>query len=251
MTRPQPSYSPRIRTSTDADIEFIHAWLQQQHQDNIPGTFMCNWNLTLKQHARGDLLVYVDQETGEPVAYQWGGLLQPGILEVRNDLRGRGIGRTLVAHRLAQAYASGEDILHIECTPDSSIPFWTAMGFTLVDGSSEAYAFIDRTLRLPEGDEVSATVEWYPESRKWEPSTPAKASKRLRAVRVGGEVFLPERVLCLERVEGRDTVLRVAVEGVEWFLDKAKYEGAERLGVRRCSNGFYVDVLTRPEHLAA
>lgn len=55
----------------------------------------------------------------QPVAYQWGGLLRPDILEVRNDMRGRGIGKELVEHCLALAADAGEDILYIQCKPST------------------------------------------------------------------------------------------------------------------------------------
>ena len=103
----QPCYCPRVRPSTDTDMEIIHAWLQQQDREEIHGSFLCNWSLTKKQHERGELLVYIDEQANEPVAYQWGGLVRPGILEVRDDMRERGIGRALVAHRLATAAAAG------------------------------------------------------------------------------------------------------------------------------------------------
>lgn len=100
------------------------------------GTFLCNWHLTARLHEEGKLLVYINEASGEPVAYQWGGLLESGILEVRDDLRGCGIGRALVEHRLFEAAEAGEDILRIQCKPSTSIPFWEHMGFELrpVDG---------------------------------------------------------------------------------------------------------------------
>ena len=73
-----------IRKSADADIKAIRRWLEQEESQGTEGNFLCNWNLTLDAHSEGELLVYIDPASGEPVAYQWGALIQPGILQVRN-----------------------------------------------------------------------------------------------------------------------------------------------------------------------
>ena len=246
----QPCLCPQVRPSTDADMGVIHAWLQQQERDEVHGTFLCNWSSTERHHAANDLLVYVDEQSGEPVAYQWGGLLRPGILEVRNDMRGRGIGKALVAHRLAQAAAAGEDILYIQCKPSTSIPFWTSMGFELLEGDrGKTYAFrlMPRKLELPDGDPVQVAVEWFPEDRKWAPDMPPLRSQVIAGVIVDDEVYLAERALCLDRLAAKDVVLRVVVDGIEWYLGKAKHAAYDYLGVERCANGFLLDSLYRPE----
>ena len=214
-------------------------------------TFLCNWSLTLRLHKEGRLLVYIDEETGKPVAYQWGGLLQSGILEVRHDMRGRGIGKALVAHRLAEAIEAGEDILHIECKPSTSIPFWQHMGFELRegdDGKNYAMCYVLRKLEMPsKGKSVQVLVEWFPEARKWE-----SAIRAVRTIHIAGvlveddKVCLAERALCSNEEVERDLVLRVCVDGQEWYCDKAKYAAAEELGVERCRNGFFLDMLRRP-----
>lgn len=229
----------------------IRAWLEQQQRDKVHGTFMCNWSLTQRLHGEGRLLVYTD-EAGEPVAYQWGGLLQSGILEVRNDLRGRGIGQALVEHCLFEAAEAGEDILRIQCKPSTSIPFWERMGFELrpdADGTSYARRYMPRALELPsEGTPVQVLIEWFPEERKWQPTTPPVRSLRIAGMLVeDGEVHLAERALGADDEVERDLVLRVCVDEQEWYCDKAKYDAAEYLGVERCRNGYFLDVLYRLE----
>ena len=229
----------------------IRAWLEQQQRDKVHGTFLCNWGLTQRLHGEGKLLVYVD-EAGEPVAYQWGGLLQSGILEVRNDLRGRGIGKALVEHRLFEAVEAGEDILHIQCKPSTSIPFWERMGFELrpaADGTNYARRYMPRMLELPSaGLPVQVLVEWFPEERKWKPEAAAVRSQLIAGVLLDDdEVHLAERALCADDEVERDPVLRVSVDGKEWYCDKAKYAVSDELGVERCRNGFYLDMLYRPE----
>ena len=249
----EPKLCPQARPSTDADMVKIRAWLEQQKSDEVHGTFLCNWGLTQRLHEEGKLLVYIlDEDSGEPVAYQWGGLLQSGILEVRDDLRGRGIGKALVEHRLFEAAEAGEDILHIQCKPSTSIPFWQRMGFELrpdSDGTNYAVRYMQRELELPsEGKPVQVLVEWFPEARKWESTTRAIRTLSIAGVLVeGDEVRLAERALCSDEEVERDLVLRVCVNGQEWYCDKAKYAAADELGVERCRNGFFLDVLYRPE----
>ena len=132
MAAAQPRLHPNIRQSTDADLAFVMAWLEKQDADGVKGTFWCNRRLTVKKHAEGELLVYVDPQTQQSVAYQWGGLISPGILEVRDDMRGRGLGKALVEHSLALAAEAREDMLLIQCKPSTSIPFWEARGFALI-----------------------------------------------------------------------------------------------------------------------
>jgi hypothetical protein len=39
----------------------------------------------------------------------------------------------------------------------------------------------------------------------------------------------------------RDVVVEIEVNGISRFIDKAKYEDAQQIGVMRCKNGFYID----------
>ncbi len=220
------------------------------------GTFNCNWRLTRKSHDEGRLLVYIAPESPAPMAYQWGGLVVSGILEVRNDMRGRGIGQVLVEHCLALAKQAGEHILCIQCKPSSSIPFWQRMGFELTnDGGPHehpAMRLMQERLELPdEGEPAEVVLEWFPERRKWDAATSGVTRHVVRGMQLDGEVWLAERVLGLRRIEEGDAVLRVTVNGQEWYCDKAKYERAEDLGVKRCLNGFFVEVLYPPAESAA
>jgi GNAT superfamily N-acetyltransferase len=230
-------------------MKAIHAWLKDHALRKVHGTFLCNWNLTEKVHRRGELLVYIDPESAQPVAYQWGGLVSPGILEVREDMRGQGIGKVLVEHRMALAAIAGEDILYIQCKPSSSIPFWQRMGFQLLADRSHgdyAYRFMPRTLQLPDdGLPAQVVVEWLPERARYEPETKPVLVQRMQGKRVGNEVFLAERALFLDKIDGEDSVARISVDGEVWYFNKVKYPLAEIAGVRRGANGFYVDSLRK------
>ena len=245
---PQARRSPHIRLATEPDMHAIHEWLVRQDREGVAGSFLCNWNLTLECQREAEVIVFVDEASHEPVAYQWGSLIQPGILEVRADKRGSGIGRILVEHRLADAHDRNEDILYIQCKPSSSIPFWQRMGFQLVDsgdGSQHAYRIMPRALELPSnGEAVRVEVQWHPEHRKWAPATTPMTTLAPDAARTpDGDIRFAERVHCLDRTQPGDLVLRVVVDGEEVYCDKAKYREAQELGVQPCRNGFYLDAL--------
>lgn len=226
----------------------IHKWLVTQEAQEIPGTFLCNWNLTMECHREGKLLVYIDGKTATPVAYQWGGLVRPGILEVRYDMRGRGIGKKLVVKRIAQAAKSGQSMLVIQCKPSTSIPFWKSMGFTMFqsdEGKNYAYRIIEKKHKLPEGGTpVSVTVRVYLEKKKWEKDTPALSVASPAAVRTSdGVIHFKERISILSALHrnGCPPVVEIEINNVIEYCDKAKCETAEGLGVQRCTNGFYID----------
>lgn len=90
------------------------------------------------------------------------------------------------------------------------------------------------------------TIEWFPEQRKWNSSTPAKSAQTMVGKIVGADLYLPERSLCLHMDGGNAIVVRVVVDGVEKYLDKARYEEAKELGIEACYNGYYVDRLKLP-----
>lgn len=245
-----PLRCAHTRRSTDEDIEVIHRWLVRQDAAGVQGTFLCNWGLTLERHKEGELLVYIEPGTGEAVAYQWGSLIRSGILEVRADRRRQGIGEAMVRHRLAEAFDRDEDLLTIQCKPASSVPFWRRMGFETLQGeggNTYGYRALRRQLNLPaEGSRVAVSIEWLPESCKWDRNTVATKSFVPAAVQTDdGTVHLAERVHAFDGLPGQartgDVVVRIVVAGEERYFDKAKYDEAAWVGVQRCRNGYYVD----------
>lgn len=226
----------------------LHQWLLDQEQGDIPGNFLCNWELTLDAHRKRKLLVYVDGELNMAVAYQWGSLLRPGILQVRSDMQGRGIGRALVNRRLAEAHKNGTGLLRIECQPSSSIAFWQRMGFTVKpdsQGRNFAYRTLPHALQVPpSGEDLIVTVRLFPEARKWDEGTsPALVVSAEARVGEEGALYLRERIYlptCFCGIE-RDALVEIFAGNQLLYRDKAKYEQARRLGVRECPNGFYLD----------
>jgi len=241
-----------IRWSNSHDVQQIHDWLQEEEALEVHGNFLCNWNLTRQCHEEGRLLVLIDEIKGIPVAYQWGQLLSSGILQVRNGWRGNGLGRLVVEHCVELALQQDEMVLQVECKPSSSIPFWEAMGFTIVEGefgkNAKGFRVLSKNLALPPGGRpILATISSFPEERNWQDNVPAIASYHLNAIVADdGKVYLAERASfpkCFRRMS-RDPVIEIIVEGKLVYRDKAKYQGAQDHGVKWCRNGFYIDVVT-------
>lgn len=260
MLQPKPhratSRRSPLRLSTPADIEAIHNWVSAEKARGLDGNFLGNWKQTLKAHRERKLLVYVDPQTDLPIGYQWGGLIEPGILQVKHEMRGRGIGRQLVEHRIAQARRKEQDLLYIECQPATSIPFWQKMGFKLLppaNGKQYAYQILEKALALPpHGSPVDIEIRFYPEATLWEPTTPAVVSSTPKAFAYAdGVIRLAERVHSFDRLypELGDAVVEILLNGKPLFKDKAKRESAASIGVRRCPslNGYFIDrIHSRP-----
>lgn len=234
-------------------MEVIHEWLQQEKARGVRDNFLCNWNVILKAHQQHKLLVYIDPQTDIPVGFQLGALVEPGILEVRSDQRGRGIGRKLVEHRIAQARRKNEGLLYIQCKPSGSIPFWQKMGFTLVksqENGTYAYRVLQQRHELPPcGSPVSVKIRFYPEESKWNPTVqPLAAAEPAALIYEDGVIRLSERVYCFARLfpEARDVVVEVVVDGEFRYRDKAKYEAAGNIGIQECSNGVFIDRILPP-----
>lgn len=245
-----PSCRSSIRRSSQADLEAIRSWLAEEERQGVHGNFLCNWSWIERAHRDGELLVYIDGKTSLPLAYQLGGLVTPGILQVRNICRGSGIGRKMVERCIARATKRDQYLLYIQCKPSTSIPFWEHMGFTLIEDAGEnsyAYRVIDKPLQLPsEGEAIAVVIRFFPESSKWDSQArPYVAYSPEARLAPDGIVHLAQRVQFHECAfsDVRDVVVEIEIGGVCRFRDKAKYEAARQVGVSRCVNGFYIDAV--------
>jgi GNAT superfamily N-acetyltransferase len=237
-----------IRHSTEADIQAIHEWLGDEDRRGVHGNFFCNRELIQSAHQNGKLLVYIDGKSSMPVGFQLGGLVEPGVLQVRNDYRGKGIGRKLVEHCVRLANKRDECLLYIQCKPSSSIPFWERMGFTFLpgrDGKNFAYRMLYRQHVLPvEGSEVDVEICFFPEKRKDQEATnPYLRVSPAAKLLPDGTVYLGERIFFYEALYPKEggMVMGINVDGTRLFLDKAKCKEAQLIGLNRCPNGFYID----------
>ncbi len=237
-----------IRLATEDDVKSIETWLAQEKKQGIEGNFLRNWNVIMDFHSENNLIVQIDGSSQAPVAFQCGGLIEPGILQVRNDMRHKGIGRNLVEYCFTQTYKRDECILHIKCEPESSIPFWNRMGFTLISSpndENDAYRLLRKSCHSLL---LAARLKPYSASirrRKWNDSvSPYEEFAPHAIMSADGEVHLSERILIPSDVVPGDSdepVLEIEIDGRAWYLDKVKYAKAESHGIRHCRNGYYID----------
>lgn len=240
-----------IRRTTAADLKSIHDWLVDQDARHVPGTFFCHWAHIETAHRRGKLIAFIDGETGVPIAYQLGGLLSPGILEVRHDMRNKGIGRRFVERLFARALRRDECILYIQCEPPSSIGFWMKMGFAQFKREHDGayfYRVLEKRHQLPpNGKSIFIAIRFYPEDNTWRKESAPVHTATPNAVRTAdGVIHLDERIQFFKHPDSRDTIVEIKVDGSLKYADKAKRELAHQIGVRQCTNGFYIDRIFEP-----
>lgn len=242
-----------IRKSTAADLKAIHSWLLEEKTQGVDGNFLCNWFVIERSHESGRLLVYVDGASGVPVAFQLGDLLSPGILQVRNDMRRRGIGAKLVARRITEAQRNDECFLLIQCKPSSSVPFWRAMGFTLFERGYERYGYriLPKKEQPPEGGRmVRAEVHFTTGDRKRDKIIAPHNTTMSAVMTPDGVVHLGERVSCFRTLYSGtpEPWVEIKVNGQRRYCGNAKYPEAKRIGVHECTNGCYIDSI-HPLHV--
>jgi GNAT superfamily N-acetyltransferase len=236
-----------IRWSTDDDLGKILQWLKEEDRFEIHGNFLCNWELTRECHNEGKLLVLIDKLQELPIGYQWGQLLRPGIMQIRNEWRRKGLGRLLVEHCIGLANQQDEAVLRIECKPSSSVSFWESMGFEIVRGTydqnAKAYQILTKKLELPgQGESVKVRVSSYPEEKKWHSDIHPLSIFSPIAVRGSeGIIYFEERVAFYSADPNRDLVIEIILDNTIVYCDKAKYEPAKHHGVKWCRNGFFMD----------
>lgn len=233
-------------------MEQIYDWLLEEGERNVPGNFLCNWRLTRKSHEEGELLVLIDEIEDIPVAYQWGRLLRPGILQVRNDWRRKGLGRLIVEYCVEVALQRDEMVLQVECKPSSSIPFWKTMGFRIFEAEFEenatGFRVLSKKLALPHnGKSISTKISLFNEERMWNEDAEVLKSCFPKAIDTNdGKVYLAERVTFPNFFQygSSDAVIEIVVEDKLVYRDKARYLDALKHGIKPCVNGFFIDVIT-------
>jgi GNAT superfamily N-acetyltransferase len=240
-----------FRVSTEEDLKRIHEWLEEEYRQGVRENFLCNWSIIESAQQEGQLIVLMDESLNHPVAYQLGGLLETGILQVREPYRKKGLGRRFVEYCVKCALAEDEMVLQVECKPWSSQPFWKSMGFTIIERQQMrnplGYRVLTKRLDLPnQGKSVEIQINGF-----YSGSTRNGGENSLCCKNVPGKtceqglIHLSERVSIphLSQLGKGDLAIEIIVGEKTVYCDKAKYENAVNLGVKRSRNGFYIDII--------
>ncbi len=259
-----------IMPATEASLDEIEVWLtaEQAAHDAAaailatrwnpeveipePG-FLCNWHLVRDSFSQDPTNVHVLVADGVAVGF----VDKMDILEVRPDQRGKGYGRLLAAFMIRRAFDQGYSVAEIEVAPESALPFWRQMGFTIdparQGGGGGIYAFkrFSRVHPLGDGPRVAYRIAFHPPSRDWDRNTPpfqvfAGEGKRL----AGGRVQLPERAYCFDetRSTSMDCVVSIEVADEVLFEDKVKRPAAQAFGLELDPGYIYfLDVISHSD----
>ncbi|RJF92666.1 hypothetical protein [Noviherbaspirillum saxi] len=232
----------KIRPATAADMTTIEAWLPK---DRSIGTLAANWNLTMCIFHEGRVSVWEDEISRKPVAYCWGSLNSyDSILEVQREYRGQGVGRAMSDFMFESSIADSEPLLEIQIAPESSEPFWQAMGFETYWTGGFCYGRRMLELRrdVPTGVRRQVGVAFLPEQAAWMPDTRPLIVHQLEGIEVQADnkIVLGTTVAHFDLPPGEDLVVEVTVCGQRRYRGKAKYEEAALIGVQRCRNGFMI-----------
>jgi GNAT superfamily N-acetyltransferase len=238
----------RVRRATKADLAAIHVWLKDEKARAVPGNFLCNWSIIEKAQKQGRLLVYIDPASSQPIAFQLGGLLNSGILAVREEHRGKGIGRQFVEYFVRAANRKREPVLRIQCSPSQSIPFWERMGFVPCVGETDDcyHRVLPKKLKIPKAAvPTKVVIRFFPQERNWAIGAiaPYETHEVAGYRSSNGVVYLTDRIVFADgaQANAREVVVEIEVDGRSIYCQKAKYDRAKAFGVKRGRNGYYID----------
>lgn len=234
-----------MERANSVDLDEIMNWLKCEYEEYGEG-FWCNRNI-IEHSFKEDKDLWVVRDDAKAVAFQVGDY-SPDIVCVRKDMQREGIGSAFAQANYARAKTEGVTVISGECSPITSLPFWQAHGFELYGGSSRhVRRIVEFEHVIPKGSpRVEVEISCYSEEVKYQMGVEPFAIHKLEAGALeDGDLQLPKRVTVYrgDIGPGRDIVLRICIAGEERYFDKAKYEGAEALGVQLdCrGNAFFVD----------
>jgi GNAT superfamily N-acetyltransferase len=111
-------------------LKQIEDWLIAEHNNTGEG-FYCNWGIIEGSYEEGKLYCVTsnDEAIGFAVWEQCDLIASLDIVEVRPDLRGRGIGKSLVEGCFKHFKSLGIFVVELECQPPTSERIWRRLGF--------------------------------------------------------------------------------------------------------------------------
>ena len=232
--------------ATKVDLAVMFDWLKREYQEDGEG-FWCNRRVIARSLKNGEL--WVIREHGDAVAFQVGDY-GTDIVCVRKDRRRYGYGTALFEFSLARAFEANVNVLHGECSPPSSLPFWRNMGFERYGDLSPGAPINVRRVLHREHDvpahlpKIEVGVSFFPEEALYKMGISAFKVHRLAGGLVDSRVRLPYRVIGLaDEAHPGDLVVKIVVDDDERYFWKAKYKEAKAAGVNcdREGHSFYVD----------
>lgn len=257
--------TPHVRKALASDLAEVHDWLVHQAREGVEGALLRHWEYVQRADEGTEAFVFDDPARGGVVGCAWKGLADDVVslgivVEVKASCRRQGIGRTLAIHVLEQELRRGQSLFLTECSPQSAAPFCRAMNFeTFDDAPMRAYAsmMVPVTRELPEDLPAAAvTLELYNNGRRLPDGGVALARFQPKAVHnpADGTVLLSTRVQWFEGYAARRLVwgyvVRILVDGHQWYHGKTSCVGAEESGIQRNAAGCWVDILhPRTEYL--
>jgi len=240
----------KIRNSTKKDLENILNWLKEEDELNIEGCFYCNRRIIKESHCEGSLFVLLENDKSIPLAYMATYESEINILEVYYKNRRKGYGKILASHFIEIKKESTIPIIKVQCNPDSSIPFWKKLGFSMYEDRFSNYTpqednnygflLLEKNFELPTNKKnVDVEIRFYSENKLH-----GKSGKNVLPLSVyrpkavwleDDEILLEERVIffCprIVRPFNGDLVIEVLVDSQSIFLDKCKRDEAFELGL--------------------
>lgn len=210
------SYQYEVTMASKRDLSVIRRWLKAK------SSFYHNFISA----RRGD--VWVCKEIGKVavLGFLSGRMRQRpsmDIMEVREEHRKRGVGKSLVAFFLEQVQQHDPIGIEIQCEPKSSIGFWRRYGFVEVQHSyQDTNRFHYRALCFQTSSSLSADTERVSVRLKLSEfkGTPSITDFETVAAQAGSELYLQQHFVAY--VYDSDTRVEIFVNGASIFKDKVK-----------------------------
>ena len=138
---------------TDDQLVKVLAWLYQEQVEFNEG-FFCNRNIIAKcfEESRAQCVMEDCQPVAFAVYTEFETSAEISILEVKLSHRGKGFGLALANSLIDSFILNGSEYIEVECTPETSEPFWRKQGFqTYIDPLNYRDEYDPVQLRLYSG----------------------------------------------------------------------------------------------------